>query len=91
MNAEQRDENPTFDMSTAERVANGAQIITRKSIQDDRWIVLCLRGTGVNVEFVTWRTDQDGNAFSGHYYHDILDAAKDFVNRPAIGLPPMTR
>lgn len=32
-------------------------------------------------QFVTWRRDSDGNDFWGHYFSDVLAAAKDFQDR----------
>jgi hypothetical protein len=32
-------------------------------------------------EFVTWRIDNEGNAFCGHYFRNEDDAKKDFLRR----------
>lgn len=44
-------------------------------------VLLVHVGGGRRNQFVTWRADPDGNTFWGHYFEDILAAAKDFEDR----------
>lgn len=44
---------------------NGA-LVLQHTVRDDKEIVLCSWKDG--HEFVTWRLDNEGNAFWGHYF-----------------------
>jgi hypothetical protein len=58
---------------TIETLNNGARVLERRGDT-----VLC----EFRDEYVTWRTDDDGNAYWGHYFgRALLDATKDFENR----------
>jgi hypothetical protein len=30
-------------------------------------------------QYATWRTEDEGNAFFGHYFSDLAEAAKDLI------------
>lgn len=59
-----------------ETLANGAYVIDQAEGKNGRFILAKFCG-----EFVTWVTDGKGNVFSGNYFVDILDAAKNFKKR----------
>lgn len=65
-------------------LSNGATVIAVKSgVPGERCGVLAMWPHGKNgVEYVTWEVDQEtGEAFWGHYFRFITDAALDFSVR----------
>ena len=59
---------------------NGATILDFKHSWDD-YIVICFRPNHPFDNFVTWKSDEEGNCWSGHYYSDLQIAVGDFVER----------
>jgi hypothetical protein len=59
---------------------NGALVVAAKKWLNEPTgrIVLCLW----NSEYVTWKTDENGNAFWGSYFGDnFIGAVRDFEDR----------
>lgn len=57
---------------------NGARVL-----QQEGDVVLCEWDRGSHVDYVTWRVDQEGNAFWGHYARSLRVAAREFEARVA--------
>ena len=70
----------TVNMGLAGNLLNGAQILARFQCVESKWIVLCVRRCPER-EYVTWDCNAEGNAFSGHYFCEYDDAARDFYAR----------
>lgn len=61
------------------RIKNGAQILAESKAHPLYHTVLCRSTAG---EYVTWRLDENDNAYLGHYHSSDLDGAiRDFINR----------
>ena len=58
-----------------EQLKNGATVIARAN-----GFVLANRSDSI-CPWVTWRVDENDNAFWGNYYADYLAAVSDFVRR----------
>jgi hypothetical protein len=37
-----------------------------------------------NDEYVTWAVDKEGNAYWGHYFSDIMEAVRDYMQRAEV-------
>lgn len=61
-----------------EKLRNGAVVLRREC-----GLVLCSWARGACLQFVTWQTDDDRNAYWGHYFDRYDDARKDFLERCA--------
>lgn len=59
------------------KLKNGATII------DTNGQVVLANWQGHGRPFVTWRLDQQGNTFLGHYYASLIEAVVDFQERAA--------
>lgn len=72
-------------MADEGRLNNGAVIIEEVRVNRDERIVLAKwdRGDGL-PEFVTWSVSNGGDAFSGHYFDKVTDAAIDFRDRSRV-------
>lgn len=68
----------TFDFNTAATLPNGADILDRRTVGEGQVVLARYYGA---QPFVTWRVDQDGNAYWGHYHRELVDAAQDFRTR----------
>lgn len=66
-----------FDFNTAKTTKNNSEIIARFQISDIK-IVLCHWN---NNQYVTWRADNQGYTYWGHYFNNIQDATNDFTER----------
>ncbi len=40
-----------------------------------------------NGQFVTWKCDDDGNAYWGHYFDNVCNAVADFQKRVSENTP----
>lgn len=58
-----------------EVLTNGAVVLRREGE-----VVLCEQSHGLH-RFVTWRTDEFGNAFWGNYHQSRMYAERDFEKR----------
>lgn len=76
------------DMSTTNILKNGAEVINRWYCeQRERWIVLaCWQRGSVGWEYITWATDDCGNAYWGHYFNTYQQALEDFNKRSQEGI-----
>lgn len=76
------------NVGTADRLPNGANIISRwYHAQRDRWIVLaCWQKGNSRWEYITWATDDCGNAYWGHYFNTYQQALEDFNKRSQEGI-----
>ena len=69
-----------YKVNLPETLPNGARVISRYYILgENSWIVLCIWRP--LQPYVTWRTDNEGNAYSGHYFSDFGQAIRDFEER----------
>jgi hypothetical protein len=58
---------------------NGAREVARVTgAQGRQWV---LAETAGSLPWVTWEVDDDGNAYSGHYFYERLAAAEDLIKR----------
>lgn len=55
-----------------EQLSNGAYVIDKRD-----GIVLAKR----NNEFITWRVDENGACYLGHYFANFFNASNDYANR----------
>jgi hypothetical protein len=55
---------------------NGARVIHQMND-----VVLAEWDKGTRVEYVTWRIDNSGNAYCGHYKQTLAEALADFRKR----------
>lgn len=62
-------------MTPGSKLKNGATLLERRGD-----CVLAMY-TGHHHPFVTWRIDQDGNTFLGHYFQSLEQAAANFAVR----------
>jgi hypothetical protein len=60
---------------------NGAKVLKSFWDRPNGSIVLC--SWKDDAEFVTWRIDDEGNAFLGHYFETYGEAFRDFMDRGA--------
>jgi hypothetical protein len=67
----------TEQMRVGDKLANGATVIAFFAI-DDRMIVAA---KWHGDQYVTWRVDEKGNAFLGHYFTNRDDAINDLKER----------
>lgn len=65
-----------FEPKVGESLSNGAVVLDRHYTTERGWTVLCDYG-GVQP-YVTWRLDQNGNAFWGHYFRELESAQEHF-------------
>lgn len=64
------------------KLKNGASIIQSNKIRDGNGsVVLAQWHRGEYKEYITWKTDDNGNAFYGHYFSNIIEATEDFKDR----------
>lgn len=68
-----------FDFETAENLRNGAEILVRRKIGDRRLVVA--RWEKNPLPIVIWRVDNLGNAFWGHYFHDLSPALLVYADK----------
>jgi tellurite resistance-related uncharacterized protein len=69
----------TVDMTVANSLPNGAQILRRHNAGMGRYVVLCVwRGA---QPYVTWATDNQGRAYWGHYFTRLDCAENDYCKR----------
>ena len=61
-----------------DKLKNGAVILEHDPATGS---VLASWDKGNRTEYVTWRVDDDGNAYWGHYFDSVTDAADDFKKR----------
>jgi hypothetical protein len=65
------------------RLPPGAILVDKRSVPNSEFlsVILC-KWTRNNPEFVTWIYNHDaGGCTSGRYFHNIMEAAKDFNDR----------
>lgn len=65
-----------FNLSTANTLPNGAEILERNVFHR---IVYCYWHGA--QPYVTWKVDDEGNAFWGHYFANAEDGHKGFLKR----------
>lgn len=67
------------------KLRNGAVVLAEFKKDDDAHVVLC----DWNDKLVTWKLDEEDNAYFGHYFEPALmyDAMADFVRR-SVGIFP---
>ena len=72
-------------MDRSETLPNGATIIGRFWCGSafDCWVILASQPCGEGVEYVTWRADDDGNCWWGHYNNTLTDAVQNYTTRIA--------
>ena len=71
-----------IDLTIANSLPNGAQILSRFQTDPDAWLVLCTWIKGKEREYCTWRVDPNtGEAFWGHYFGTFVEAQDDFRKR----------
>lgn len=63
-------------MQAGDRLPNGAVVIIRHGD-----VVLCYTGEETLCSFVTWRINEKGHAFWGHYHEDLESAVAEFYRR----------
>ena len=68
-------------METRNSLPNGASILRRVLVGENRWIVLCTWPKGKGHEYITWATDETGAAYHGRYFSDFAPADLDFARR----------
>jgi hypothetical protein len=73
----------TQDWSVGATLSNGYVIVAHHiSIGDSQNVhVVMAYGEGNVQPYVTWLAGDDGYCFFGHYFGNILDAAKDYTKR----------
>ena len=60
---------------------NGATVIASQQVEPDGRVVLAKTQGESACPYVTWAVDDEGNAYWGHYYIDLMDAFADFTSR----------
>ena len=71
-----------MNMVAGTRLKNGAVVIAYKEAGDKRVVVADFGANHLSVTpYVTWRVDEGGNTFSGHYHATQAEAFRDFVDR----------
>ncbi len=59
---------------------NGASVVASERTSKDGGVVLAL----FHGEYVTWNVSNDGDAYTGHYFSDIIKATADFSERAGL-------
>lgn len=60
-------------------LANGATVLRAHAVGLGDWVVLAEWYDG--TEFVTWRCNDRGECYWGHYYRGLVEALRDFDER----------
>lgn len=69
-----------FNFKAALNLLNGAEILNRFQV-NEYFVVLCKWSSSSAAPYVTWRLDEKGNAYWGHYHQELTAAEQDFTNR----------
>jgi hypothetical protein len=69
-----------FKVNAPKVLPNGAKVLDYKIYANGNIVALCEFGVGYHP-FVTWRLDEEGNAFWGHYFDNAEEAYRDFEER----------
>jgi len=75
-----------FSIKKADVLPNGARVIDYHISYSYDVTVLC-EHTGIQP-FVTWKLDESGNAFWGHYFSNASDARTDYFKRSGLHPAP---
>lgn len=72
-----------YNYEPGKKLRNGAKIVGYLAHADtNKRVVFCEWPENDSVlKYVTWRVDEEGNAFWGHYFSDRELAKTDFVER----------
>jgi len=71
--------NLSFKVNAPKTLKNGAKVVDFRIYGSGEIIALC-EWHGYHP-FVTWRLDQEGNAYWGHYFETLEAAHADFEGR----------
>jgi len=71
----------SFKINAPKVLPNGAEVIDFKIKCGGEITALCKRPGAEYHPYVTWRLDEVGNAFWGHYFKTLEEARDDFKER----------
>jgi len=66
-------------MTTENKLKNGATVLERSGD-----VVLAKQRLPDPAPYVMWRVDGDDNAYWGHYFLTLVEAAQDFAERTEV-------
>jgi hypothetical protein len=70
-----------FNYAVGAKLRNGAVILAYRAVDNKRVVAARWNDERTQCPFITWRVDDDGNAFWGHYFDTKNQAMVDFNER----------